>query len=66
VSLPNPPPEPPLPYLDPWTLLTRVCHDLARDAVKSTFTDARLSDAVRAAASLLEALGVRPMIADGE
>ncbi len=59
-----PVPEPPVAQLDPWILVARVMHDLARDAIKSTFTTARTSDAVRAAVELLEALGVRPAVPD--
>jgi len=57
-------PEPPIPHLDPWIVVSRVCHDLARDALRSDFTEARLPDAVRAAVELLEALGVAALIPD--
>jgi hypothetical protein len=50
--------------MDPWIVVARVMHDLARDATKSSFAGARFGDAVRAAVDLLEALGVGAVVAD--
>ena len=42
-------------------------HDLARDGIKSRFGDETdLGEAVTAAAALLEALGVAPVVPDDE
>lgn len=64
VSPALPIPEPPTPQLDPWTLVSRTCHDLARDGIKTTFDDAKFSEAMHAAVDLLQALGVSAHISD--
>ena len=57
-------PEPPIPQLDPRTLVSRTCHDLTCDGIKTTFDDAEFSKALRAAVDLLQALGVSAHITD--
>jgi hypothetical protein len=49
---------------DPWTIAWRVVHDLRRDGVRVHVADDRMPAAARAAARLLEVLGVAATVPD--
>jgi hypothetical protein len=59
--------EPEHPHADPWGIVHLVMHDLAAHGIKSRFGDeADTATAVRAAALVLDALGIRPRIPDDD
>jgi hypothetical protein len=59
--------EPAHPAADPWSVVSVIIHDLASHAIKSSYgPDADFGRAAIAAARLLEALGVQPLIRDDD